>query len=336
MHSSYKLFSLGIVTSNKLLKQNIITATPIEHITENLGQIGFNPAQFTHRGKDGQGRSYVTRIETAESLQCTWLSNESNRISPPDVQIGERVEIYRLGDSDKFFWKTLNSDIKKRNQETVVTAYKAQKTGDFTDQIPNGENSYMTEISTHNQKVTFTTSKANGEVTRYKVQFDTKKGIFHLSDDFGNIIQLDSPQKRIVVKNGDNSYMDIDKKDIEVHCHNEMNIIADNTINVKTTTMNIECETLNIQCTTKNIKASDININCSALNVDCPISKFSGMVEMGGLSTTGAANGGNASIAGSASISGSADIAGGLTASGPVSFPSGGTSGAPIVGSGRV
>ena len=326
MSSSYQLFSLGIVTSNKLLTQNIITALPQEYITENIGQIGFNPSQFTHKGVDGRGRSYETKLQTAEALQCVWLSNDSNRISPPDVQIGESVEIYRLGDSDKFFWKTLNSDIQKRNQETVISAYKGQKAGDFSDQVPNKDNSYISEISTHNGKVSFTTSKANGEISTYRIQLDTKKGVLHISDDFGNLVQLESTAKRIIVKNGDESYVDIDKKVIEVHCHDKLNVIADNTINIKTTTMNIECQDLNI-------KANNIKIDANDIKVNCPMSEFSGMVKVGGLATTGGAAGGNASIAGSMDVKGSAAISGSLSASGTVSFPAGGSSGG-IRGSG--
>src|SRR5690606_555632 len=89
------------------------------------GAIAFNPMEFIHKGMDSEGNPYDIKVTMDTTINAEWLPAGTNRLTPPDVVVGELVEIYRLGDTDQFYWRTMGLRDNLRTLETVIFAFSA-------------------------------------------------------------------------------------------------------------------------------------------------------------------------------------------------------------------
>lgn len=210
--SKFRFYSSGLVAENKKLTSNEIEVTPVEDFTSLDGEITSNIVDYKSTGVDANGRTYTSNVKTKITIKAQWLPmGNSNRITSPDVRRGELVMIYQFGDSDKYYWTTLKQDNNLRKLETVIYAFSGTTNESET---LNADNSYYLEISTHTKLVTFHTSKSNGEPYSYTVQINTGSGNILVTDDIGNIIELNSKEDRVYMKNSSGSTIDITKDKI--------------------------------------------------------------------------------------------------------------------------
>lgn len=243
------IYGLGIVAVNKPLTSKDIEVTPIEDLPFLDGEISDNVSIFESSGKTKDGSTYTTSIDVTATIRATWLPiGISNRVTPPDVRRGEKVVIYRYGETDRYYWTTLEYDMKLRKLETVIFAFSNTQ---VEAKEGTADSTYFFEVSTHKKLVTFHTSKSDGEPFSYTFQFNTKDGNWIVQDDIGNLISVDSANVRIEVKNADGSHVDLDRKDIKVYApnnielraENKIDIIAGNSVNVKTTEITTQADT---------------------------------------------------------------------------------------------
>jgi phage baseplate assembly protein gpV len=90
------------------------------------------------------------------------------------------------------------------------------------------------EISTHRGLIHIHTSKKNGEPFVYDMQLNTKDGSFLFQDDIGNYWSMDSTNVRHEFKNSDGSWIDMNRKIINIFAPDTVNITADKgNINMK-------------------------------------------------------------------------------------------------------
>lgn len=213
--SSLQLFSVGYVTKNKAYDSRIIQALPVESASATDGEVTHNPVQDILKGMDAKGNAYEVKATATRDLECEWYPFEDNRVTPPDVRRGELVEIYRLGNSAKYFWRSMNMRNGLRTLEHVVTAYGAtpKPGGSGLDM----DSSYTTVVSPLNGYINLRTSKANGEPFSYTLQINTKDGIVGLQDDVGNYFELNSKETRLQLRNVDNSFVKIEKQEIDLN-----------------------------------------------------------------------------------------------------------------------
>lgn len=227
--SELKVYSLGIVAENKKLGSRILEVTPIEDSPMIDGEINSNLVQDKVKSKDVNGGEYEVKTTTANSIKATWLPlGSSNRFTSPDVRRGERVILYRYSDEDKFYWATLFDDLKLRKLETVIYAFSGTK-DESSDEV-NAENYYFLEVSTHKGLVHFHTSKKNGEFCSYDLQINPKDGFIRIEDDVGNFFIFDSKEKQIALKNADDCYIEINKKDANFNVPETLTIKAKNLV----------------------------------------------------------------------------------------------------------
>jgi hypothetical protein len=125
------------------------------------------------------------------------------------------------------------------------------------------------------------TAKSDSEPFAYDFQLDTKSGFFTFQDDAGNFIQLDSTNHRIELMNVDGSHIDMDRENITITAPDSINLIAGNNVNVQAGT-NINSEA----GSDINDKASTINTSSDSTNNSVPNTKFTGNINVGGLTTT--------------------------------------------------
>lgn len=232
--SKLRFYSLGIVAENKKLGSKYVEVTPTEEMPMLDGELAPVSTDYKAKAVDNLGSSYETTVETTSTVNALWLPiGAANRISAPDVRRGELVCLYKFGDTDQYFWNTLNDDIKLRKLETVIYAFSA--TTNEAAEV-NGNTYYFIEISTHKKLITLHTSKDNGEPYGYDIQLDTGNGRLVITDDVGNYILLDSKETRIVLKNLDGSEFDMYKKNLTANIPDTITFNSNQFIvNAKTT-----------------------------------------------------------------------------------------------------
>jgi hypothetical protein len=270
--SQLQFYSIGIVAANKIISSKDIEVVPMEHTPLVSGELTDNVSKYKAKSKGAMKDSFSIEIDTTLSIQATWLPlGNSNRYTAPDVRRGEMVAIYRFSDTDQFWWNTLKNDSKLRRLETVIYAFSNNSKED----VENDENStYFFEVSTHKKTITVHTSNNDGEPTTFDIQINAGEGKIIIQDDKENFILLDSVNNRLLLKNGDNSFVDINKKSIS--------IISEELINIFTKNLSVTAKTIVVNSETTNITAN-------AFTLTSPIINFNGNIaHAGNMVTTGA------------------------------------------------
>ena len=245
-HSQFQVFSMGIAAENKHLESDILHVNPIEVTTMGDGELDARLVEYEGSGTDKNGDSYELKVKQNSAVEAKWLRlGHTNRRTPPDVRRGERVLLYRHGDSGEMYWDTMGMDDHLRRLETVIYSWSdvPEEEKDATEPA----NSYSFEVCTHTQQATFRTVKGNKEPFFYTFQFNTKEGVVLLTDDVGNYFELNSKLSYVKLhnKNGATTVLDNDnthsyspdsiaikaEKDVSFKCR-RFSIEAGNNINI--------------------------------------------------------------------------------------------------------
>lgn len=221
--SKFVQHSIGIVAVNKPLKTDVVEVTPVEYLTMIDGEINDHFEEINLKSKNFDDTNYETGTKQSTTLKCRWLPNSSNRVTSPDVRRGEQVMIWRFGDSDKFYWSSLEYEKKLRKLETIVFGISATKD---EDDIGTPDSMYYLEVSSHRKLIHFHTSKANDEPFGYDLQLNTEKGYLLLTDDVGNLVNIDSEKTYIEITNADKATVQLDKKNILIDAPDYVDIKA--------------------------------------------------------------------------------------------------------------
>ena len=236
--TAFKKVAIGVVASNMELYaeggglNRVIRVTPTEWLNLRDGELTDSPQSMTFKSKDAQGNETQGGFITNNTIPATWLPAGSNRVTPPTVRRGMRVELFRAGDAAKFYWRYMGLDDHLMKLETFIWGISAhkeeQEMGEEMGLDP--DKMYWLEVSSHSKKVAFQTSKANGEPFRYEQYYDLETGEFMLQDDVGNLINLISKAKLIHLQNGDGTFVKVNKKNIEAYAPEDIKGRADRDI----------------------------------------------------------------------------------------------------------
>ena len=158
-----------------------------------FGTVGAGITEGSISLQDRDGNPIETPITTSNHLVATWEGNSNSRY-PPRVRKGEPVEVFKIGNQDKFYWRTTGRGREFRTTDRVyleVAAIDPTKPGATKDDT----NTYSAFLDSENQRVGIKTSKANKEAIAFSMEADLKAGTFHISDDSedpGNRVFLDT------------------------------------------------------------------------------------------------------------------------------------------------
>lgn len=317
------------------------------------GHLKDNPIPMKRVYQDSNGRVFTSRGTHNNNFIAEYYSTDSFRKSPPDVQRGEIINVWQKADTDDWMWETTSEDnLTKRRLETVIHAVNADKpVGPDADKYDN-DNTYFTEMSSHNKTYTISTSEANNEIAAYKMQINAGEGSVITQDNVGNHFQIDTKGTEIWLHNANGTEVKLTRDCIWVFCRDKMEVqVGGNAIiHVKGNSeikvqgnSNIEVKgnsDINVQGNsnlgikgTSNIEVSgDTSLKTPTFNIKANVNIEGNLNQKGNFSASGtvAADGNISSKAtikggdGSSIGNNGADIKGPLKASGPVSFPAGG------------
>lgn len=169
---------------------------------------------------------YQGQLKTTNTITASYRGDNSNRTFPPDIRKGEQVILMNYGDSDQWWWKESGRNDNSRRTET----YRVGISGTLENNPEvSDDNSYFLELDTRrSHRVRISTSNTDGEKHRYLICIDADNSVMFLGDDYGNEIQLDSENKRIRLKNTDNSLVDLNQKNIVIACEQDITLAAKN------------------------------------------------------------------------------------------------------------
>jgi hypothetical protein len=318
----FKFFSLGTVAENKKLDSHTIRVTPIEQLQMLDGEIKSDPTTQEVEGKDSDGKSYTATTITDNAIEADWFPLDAgDRMTSPDVRRGERVLIWRYGDSDDYYWTPTGLDNHLRKLETVVHMYSATADESVTELT--ADNAYVVSVSTHKKAITITTSTANGEPTKWCLQLNTADGRLMFTEDGGNTVEIDAKNSLIELLNADKSRMSLDKTNIYVYADDGLFIETGKSVEIKTQTVKIDCKDYTLNCTnhtvnstTTKIATTTATISGTTITLDAPTSKITGNLAVTGSLTTGP----QASIGGLTIADGMIQCQG-IVSTGPVRAP---------------
>ena len=224
--SQFELYCIGTVMTDLINGNTPIEVMPHELISNIDGDIGAKEEiQSTVNTSDG--KVHNVNMSKGNVLTAIWINNNSNRVTPPNVRKGEKVEVYKFGDSDKYYWKTMGSELDLRKLEHVKYVFVNVPDGGET-QIEDS-NSYSFTVSTLNKFIKIHTADNNGELTTYDLELDTKEGKVSLIDGRGNFIELDSSQDTF-----------------NLNTNNAVNVTTTSEVNVVTKTAVVKADTLTV------------------------------------------------------------------------------------------
>lgn len=182
-----------------------------------------------------------------------WLNRLANRINPPKVVVGQRVLLWRVGDSRQYYWEELDVDMRLKPDEHYLIALNNHNDGDAL----NPDNSYFIEWSTRDGRLRMRTNRNNGEKAAFELDLNGKEGYAKLLDDNG----------------GDPTYYDGNG----VHINS-----VDTTVTMKNTAGSnvlVSGPTIAITAPTAvAINAPSVSINGDSLEVNAASTSFSGAV----------------------------------------------------------
>lgn len=197
--SALGFFSLGTVvntTGGDTIEVCALEKTPLVNgmLKKNIETIKVNDMPDA-LGIKRSGSSTVKDTVTAE-----WLPlGDSNRVTAPNVEAGERVMIFRLADTEKYYWMTIRNDYSIRRGESVKWRFgnmtrKEDKLKPATD-----NNSHWFEFNGIGGAITLHTSKNKGEAVIFDMAFDLRKGTWALMDDRRNYIKTNNAKDAIEI-----------------------------------------------------------------------------------------------------------------------------------------
>lgn len=289
--SKLRWYSRAVAANNKPINSNLLEVIPYEDMSEFDGQATDNYDEVTTVAKDVEGRVKSVTSKVTSTITAAWLPiNNGNRLTPPNIQRGERLMIYQLGDSSRYFWTTLYQDNHLRRLETVIYGFSA--TADHNATL-SADNMYLFEISTHTGVVGLYTSKANSEAFAYTLQLNTKEGYFTIKDDVGNFIHLNSAEQRIEFGNASKSLFDMIGK--------SASLTTLDSISLKTGAYDLDCKSYNVTC------AGGSTHKSGSFTIDSTLVVTKLLTASGGLGVT---QGQPCSLPGGTSVGGSMSVGG--------------------------
>lgn len=271
------MHSIGIVAKNLELNSATIEVNPTEDTPMMDGEITDNMTESTIRAKDSEGGFSDASVASTLTIPATWMPFSSNRFTPPNVRRGEKVMIWRVGDSDKYYWSEYEYNAKLRKLETVIWLFSDTR-NENEEATP--ENSWFIEVSTHRKIIHVHTGKSDGEPFVFDIQLDAKEGNFLLTNDQDDQFSLESKEKRWTIVNADGTHMKIDKKDIFYYAPGNISFECVGNLSYK-----VGGQMSHNVTGGWDWKCSDVSGESGRANYKIPETSYSGLVAVGGFAS---------------------------------------------------
>ncbi len=275
-------YSYGMVAEANPDQSRTIKVKILEQLASQYGTPDSLVDVITTIVKTFGGKERITTCNFKDWVPANWLNRASATISPPKVVVGQRVLLWRVGDSRQFYWEELDVDMRLKQDEHLVIAINNKNDGERLDE----DNAYMVEYSTVNQRIRLRTNRNNGELAAYDINLCGKEGYLRMMDDCamegdnynGNGVLIDSVNTKVTIQNISGTNYILDKEDIFVNCKgNRTSVIggtdkvtAKDMVDSVSSTMKMGCPSIAMGGGTMSI-AANLSIGAAASVANSPI-----------------------------------------------------------------
>ncbi len=290
--------SLGLVTAVNERFSDEISVMLIELRLNNVEEVA-NATEVSTVNFDTIGGKDTVTVQQGNSVPAKWIKYNSHQVFAPNVRRNDLVEVYRLGNTDQYFWVDRNTANVKR-LEDVVYAISADPANPMKEDL---SNAYWFSWSSIDKTITLQTSKANGEPFAWNMQFNLGEGIFSIQADTGDEVFINARDTIIGMINADGTEFELNKQNILGYAPDTMKVKADNLINFICKHFKVEAsDDVLIQTNSCTTKASTILMQAKSVTSDAPNTTATGNLSVGGNISVGGAGrsggGGNCTVAG--------------------------------------
>lgn len=262
--SKLKRRTVAHAAINLPLDSIFLEVFPVEDIGYTSTDVNDEREIHNESGEDAYGNVYVDEISTSNCIIAEWLPWGTNRHTPPNVRRGEKVMLWQYDNVDKYYWTIMGTEDYLRRLETVVWNF--SDTRDESVKKLTADNSYSVIMSTHTKEITIQTAKSDGEEFEYIIKLDVEKSMFVLTDSDLNQITLESKEKRIALRNSDETSIVIDKKNITLTAPETIELNSKKVL-VNTKTHEINATTSELKAKSQTIAVSEATLNSQKYNI---------------------------------------------------------------------
>ena len=317
--SKFRIVSLGYVCKDKERNSLLVECWPAEIIPTYEGKLNSEAETWVTEGVNMSGSQFKLKVKCTESLKCEWLP-ETQRETPPDVRVGERVLIWQYANSDRYWWTSMGLDDHLRRGEQIKYRFSDLPASETRDITP--EDYVQLDVNTYEGYIHLRTSQANNEPFLHELRLNFAEGVLRYNDDIGNEVFVDSAENHIKLVNADESMLELNKENLNAQVNDSMSFIAENTISFECTDFKIKCKTYLNDSDEYTANTTKYALNTDTLAIECATGTITGKIAFSDPVSFGAST----SFAGAAEFAGMVDIAGDISAnkgtfSGPISAP---------------
>lgn len=193
--------------------------------------------------------TYAGNITEANYITCTYRDDTADHYAfPPDIRKGEQVRVYKLADSEQYYWASCGRTEGNRRTETHRIAISGTLDNDS---VLDDNNSYYIELDTRrSHSITITTNKADGETYKYQLKIDADKHQVYLGDDVGNGLLIQSDVPSVTMTNKSGSTIQVTDADMDMTCKGNQNVyVKGNVEQVVDKNLHVTCKgNVTIEC----------------------------------------------------------------------------------------
>lgn len=219
LNSQVQFYSIGVVAKDKEPGTDYIDVIGIEVNFVNPTNVDAETSEdeFTHISNGSQDN---LKIKQGNSIRARWWKWNTNRKTSPDVCKEDSVMVFRLGETDMFFWMDFDLSNVKR-LENVIFAWAADPNNQMADDF---SNAYVLNVSSKEGHITLRTSMVNGEKAAFLHQFNTRDGTWICQDHKGNKYWINSVEDDVGFENAMLSKVNANKEDIFMFSKRSINL----------------------------------------------------------------------------------------------------------------
>lgn len=207
-NTSYVYMGWGVALESMKEGSQVLHVYPYESLPFFEGELTSTTVKVDSKGKELSGMEYVIPINLSMGVAATWKKID-NHVVPPTVVKGERVELWCIRGSEKYYWSSAGMDQHLRRTELAIYAWMATGSQPGADTKRSLEHMYHAIVDTKAGFIKFQTTMKNNEKAGWTVLANGKEGTFVASDQKGNLVRINSLSNECIMINADGSTMTI-------------------------------------------------------------------------------------------------------------------------------
>lgn len=245
----------GIVAQDKSAGSREILVHPQDVLPYTTGKLSPKAQKVDVNLSDTHQGGAAGSVTETNVVRAIW-KGDSNTDQPPDVVKGEIVELTQDGNTGTLYWSASGRTTTSRSRERKEM--RAANQEGYSKNLDDG-NSYFIAIDTLTKKeIRLQTCMSDGEKFGYTILINPKDSMIQICDNENNEISIDSQNQHIIIRNKDESFIDMMKKNIVIGCHEAITLKAEKQVVIDTPNLT-HSNSGGDGCTVINTKALQIN-----------------------------------------------------------------------------